>query len=70
MTENQAKKQLKTLLDHFLTGTILHFLGEIFGERAIQAQRDNDSIAYEQCKTIEHALFVVGLGVHGAYPKT
>lgn len=69
MTEKQAKKQLRRLLDDFTVGTVLHFLGEIYRELAEQARRDNDPPAFERHKNVECALFVIGLGVDAACPR-
>lgn len=69
MIEKQAKKQLRKLLKRFPPGTLLHFVAEIFGEFAEEAQRDNDALAVEQAKTVEHTLIVVGMGVAAAYPR-
>jgi hypothetical protein len=66
MTEKQAKKQLKKMLDDFTPGTILHFLGEIFKK---SAERETDPVAAQRCKNVECALFVVGLGVDAACPQ-
>ena len=34
-----------------------------------KARRDNDTLAYQRCKNVEIALFVVGLGVDAACPR-
>jgi len=66
MTEKQAKKQLRKMLADFTPGTVLHFLGEIFEQRAEQT---NDPSAAERCKNVECTLFVVGLGIDAACPR-
>ncbi len=68
MTEQEAKEQLRKMLDDFTPGTVLHLYGEVFQELAAEAHQENDLILHEQCKTVERALFVVGIGVDGAYP--
>lgn len=69
MTEEQAKRHLERMLDSYKAGSILHLLAEIFRDAAAEARRANDTAAYRRCKGVEHALFVVGLGIDAACPR-
>jgi len=69
MTEKQAKKQLTKMLDHFTAGSILHLLGDVVAKSAEEARAKDDARQFEQCKTVEHALVVVGLGIDAARPS-
>ena len=69
MTEKKAKKWLRRMLEDFTAGTILHFLADVFRQDAKQARREGDDLAADQCKNLEAALFVVGLGIDAARPR-
>ncbi len=69
MTEEKAKKQLTTMLRSFTPGSILHLLAEVYRESAERARRRRDQTLYEQCRTVEAALIVVGYGVDAAHPR-
>lgn len=69
MTEKQAKRQLEEMLGSFTAGSVLHLLSEIYREVAEQARQGDDATMYQQAKSVEHALFVVGLGVDAACPS-
>ncbi len=69
MTDEKAKKQLATMLRSFTPGSILHLLAEVYGESAERARRRRDQRLYDQCRTVEAALIVVGYGVDAAHPR-
>lgn len=69
MTEKQAKRQLEEMLKSYTAGSVLHLLGEIDREAAEQARQGDDSTAYQQAKSVEQTLFVLGLGVDAACPS-
>ncbi len=69
MSEKQAKKQLRKMLDTFTAGTVLHLLGEVFRDHAEKARKAGDATAIEQCRNVEATLFVVGLGIDAARPR-
>ena len=69
MSDDQAKERLAELLDGYTAGSILHLLAEIYRQAAEEALQSGDPAAYEQSKTVEHALFVLGLGIDGANPS-
>lgn len=69
MKEGQAKKHLRAMLRDLTPGSILHLLADLFREDAEKAKCYEDSAAYERCKQIECALYVVGIGVDGACPR-
>lgn len=66
MSDDQAKERLIELLDRYTAGSILHLLAEIYRKSAEETRQSGDPAAYEQSKTFEHALFVLGLGIDGA----
>lgn len=68
MNDEQAKNQLAELLDHYTAGSVLHLVAELYQQAAEEAQQAGDAVASERFKNIEHALFVVGLGVDAANP--
>lgn len=59
MTEKKAKRELRRMLDDFTTGTLLHFLDDLF----------RDDLAAGQCQRAEATLFVVGMGIDAARPR-
>ena len=63
MTETQAKKQLTKMLDRFTVGSVLHLLADLSREIAQDADRVGDPVKYEQAKSVERTLFVVGVGI-------
>ncbi len=69
MTEQRAKKQLRRMLDDFTAGTVLYFLADVFREDAEAARQAGDDLAATQCKNVEAALFVVGMGIDAARPR-
>lgn len=69
MSDDQAKEQLTAMLEHYTTGSILHLLADLYRESAESAQQDGDALACDRFKTIEHALFVMGLGIDSAHPS-
>lgn len=69
MTEKQAKRQLEEMLQSYTAGSVLHLLGEIYRDAAQQARQDDDATAYQQAKSVEQTLFVLGLGVDAACPS-
>jgi hypothetical protein len=69
VTEKRAKKQLRRLLDTFTAGTVLHLLAEVFREEAQEARRAGDRTALRQCRSVEAALYVVGMGIDAARPR-
>ncbi len=69
MTEKQAKKQLADMLGRFTTGSVLHLLADIQREEAEDAANNGDVARFEQCKLVEHALIVVGMGIDAAHPS-
>jgi len=66
MTEAVAKEHLREMLRFFTPGSVLHLLSELYREAADQAHRDHDHRTEEQCRNVEAALFVFGLGVDAA----
>lgn len=69
MKELQAKKILRKLLRDFTAGSILHLLADVYRENAVEASQCEDEMAFERCKSLEAALYVVGIGVDGACPR-
>lgn len=69
MTESQAKKQLSTLLETYTTGSVLHLLADLYGQEAEEARKEDDAGKFERSKQLEHALFVMGLGIDAANPS-
>jgi RNA polymerase-interacting CarD/CdnL/TRCF family regulator len=68
MTHDKAKKQLAKMLRSFTTGSILHLLADLCREEAEEAREQQDARLYEQCRTVEAALIVVGCGVDATLP--
>lgn len=69
MTEKQARKQLRGMLESRLTlGSVLHLLAEAFRANAEQDQADDPRIA-QQCDLADAVLLVVGLGLDAAIPR-
>lgn len=69
LREEAAKKRLRKMLRDFTPGSILHLLAGVFREDADEARQQNDLPAYERYKTVESALFVMGMGVDAACPR-
>jgi hypothetical protein len=69
MSERQAKLETSKLLRLFTPGSILHLLADLHGDLADEARQQDDAVAYEQCRLVQHALFVVGLGIDAAKPS-
>ena len=69
MSEKEAKRLLRRMLDTFTAGTVLHLLGEVFRNDAEAARQAGDTTAADQCRNVEAALFVVGLGLDAARPR-
>ena len=69
MTESEAKQHLTEMLDRFTVGSILHLLADIQREAAETARRADDPVTFERAKLVEHALFVVGMGIDAAKPS-
>ena len=69
MTEKQAKKQLTRMLDDYTVGSVLHLLADVVGKSAEKAKVQDDVREFDRCKTVENALFVVGLGIDAARPS-
>ena len=70
MTDDTAKRQLRQTMKSFTQGSVLHLLGEVFEEMADEARRDGDEIRLEQCDSVAKTLFVVGLGIDLACPRS
>jgi hypothetical protein len=68
MREHRAKKHLQIMLRSFTPGSVLTLLADLYRETAEDARRDNDESAYRQCRLVESALVVVGLGIDAACP--
>jgi hypothetical protein len=64
MSQEQAKKRLIELLNHFSVGTLMHFIGEHY--RQMAEAETQDEVARERLMTAEAALFVMGYGIDGA----
>lgn len=69
MKEDRAKQHLTQLLDAYTVGSVLHLLADHYGEQAELARIADDAAAFQRCKTVEHALFVMGMGVDAANPS-
>lgn len=69
VSEKQSKRQLQRMLGAFTAGSILHLLADLHRDAAREARRAGDAKAYRQCKTVEHALFVTGMGIDAASPR-
>lgn len=63
MTEKQAKKQLTKMLERFTVGSVLHLLADLSRDMAGEADKDGDVVGFEQAKSVERTLFVVGVGI-------
>tara|TARA_R110002095_G_scaffold6094_1_gene12728 strand:+ start:386 stop:598 length:213 start_codon:yes stop_codon:yes gene_type:complete len=70
MNDEQAKDLLIKILEHYTTGSVLHLLSDLCRELAEDSRQDGDALACDRFKTIEQALFVVGLGVDAANPSS
>ena len=70
MTDETARRQLKRMMRSFTQGSILHLLGEVFEEMAEKGGRAGDEIRSEQCDSVAKTLFVVGLGIDLACPRS
>lgn len=68
MNEVEAKERLIEMLDAFTAGSILHLLAEIIALHAGDAHTAKDDQQCEQCRLVEHALIVVGMGIDAAMP--
>lgn len=68
MTEAEAKTHLAQMLDSFTTGSILHLLADLHRDAADEARQNDDAIAFEQARLVEHTLVVVGMGIDAARP--
>ena len=66
MTEGQAKTYLAEMLDSFTVGSILHLLADLHRDAADEARQNDDAIAFEQARLVEHTLVVVGMGIDAA----
>ncbi len=69
MTETQARRRLTKMLERFTAGSILHLLADVFRAAADDARQDDDDVRYEQFKSVERTLVVVGAGVDAAKPE-
>jgi hypothetical protein len=69
MTEPEARRHLRDMLESFTPGSILHLLSELFAESAEQARQQGDEGTEEQHRHVEATLFVVGLGIDAACPR-
>lgn len=69
MREQQAKRHLRRMLRSFTAGSVLHLLADLHGELAEKARREGDARSRRQFKSVEHTLFVVGLGIDAARPQ-
>lgn len=69
MNEKRAKRQLERMLRSFTAGSVLHLLADLHRDAADQARRADDAKTYCQCKLVEQALVVVGMGVDAAQPN-
>lgn len=69
MTEAEAKQHLTEMLNRFTLGSILHLLADLQRDAAEAARLADDALAFERAKTVEHTLFVVGLGIDAAMPS-
>jgi hypothetical protein len=65
MTDEAAKKHLRSMLEQFTVGSVLHLLAEVVAE----AVGTDDASRVEQRRAVGQALFVVGLGVDAALPR-
>jgi hypothetical protein len=70
MTEKEAKRQLRRMLVTLTPGSILHLLAEAFRAHAERSQTNDDAVIKQQCDMAEGALFVVGLGLDAACPRS
>jgi hypothetical protein len=69
MSDDQAKDLLTEILEHYTTGSVLHLLADLYRESAEDSRQDGDELACDRFMTIEHALFVMGLGIDAAHPS-
>ena len=69
MKEKEAKKALRKMLRSFTPGSLLHVLGDIYGELAEEASRTEHAPAFERFKAVECALIVVGMGIDAICPR-
>lgn len=68
MDETKVKRQLERMLRSYTLGSVLHLLADLHRQAADEAQEADEVQRYLQHKTIEHVLFVIGLGVDAALP--
>lgn len=70
MSETQARKQLRRMLESRLTiGSVLHLLAEAFRAHSEQNQTDADPLIAQQCDLADAVLIVVGMGLDAAIPR-
>ena len=69
MSEEKAKQHLTEMLKRFTLGSVLHLLADVQHNIAEQARVDDDAVAFEQAKMVEHTLIVVGMGIDAAMPS-
>ena len=67
--EATAKAQLSRILGSFTPGSVLHLLSDLFETAAKEARQADDAALFERCKVVQHALFVVAMGVDAALPR-
>ncbi|MFN0017946.1 MAG: hypothetical protein ACKVP0_06775 [Pirellulaceae bacterium] len=68
MNEKRAKLLLRRMHRSFTAGSILHLLSDLHREAGVKAAQANDEKTCERHRAVEHALFVVGMGVDAALP--
>jgi hypothetical protein len=69
MSDDEAKRILRVVLEDYPLGSVLHLLSEVAEEAAHDAVRDEDEGRAEQLVHAAHTLFVVGLGLHSILPQ-
>lgn len=69
MHDEQAGRQISVLLERYTVGSVLHLLADRCRLGAEDARRSGDVVAYQNLKSVEHTLFVVGIGIDAANPS-
>ena len=69
MTEQQAKQHLTKICRFFTIGSVLHLLADLQHQAADEACLADNARRFDQARTVEHTLLVVGMGIDAAQPS-
>jgi hypothetical protein len=68
MSEEEAKELLTQMLSSFTVGGITQMLADLFRQYAVDAEKLRDEVRQDQCRKIEAAMLVIGLGCDAILP--